>query len=314
MIRCLITPLEACEVWADLRPELGDAIEPVCTQGLVDDPVRLAGLLAQVDAAILGVERVNDAVLSDARRLKVISRFGVGVDAIDCEALRRRGIRLANTPGAMRDAVARLALTFALAMSYHLPAHAAAFARGAWRRIPNRAPEETTIGVIGMGATGTAFAALARAVGFRVLGYRRSRAEETTIPMAADLGAVVDAADLLSLHLPLTAETQGIVNAAFLARCRGKGLINTARGGLVDETALLAALDAGTLLYYATDVFAREPAEGLSLTLARHPAVLATPHVAAMDRVTARAMLRRAAMNALACVRGDHAAVHAYVV
>jgi D-3-phosphoglycerate dehydrogenase len=284
------------------------------TYGQVQDPRKLADLLVRVDAAVLGVERVDAAVLDAAARLKIISRFGVGFDAIDLEALKRKGIRLAITRGCMGAAVARQTLAFLLSITFNLLDHNRRLKQGRWERFPNRSCSEMTLGVVGMGEVGGEVACLARALGYTVVAYSRSRSNVEGVSFAGSPRELILNSDVVSLHLRLTAETREMVSGEVLNWLTGKSLINTARGGLVSEIQVLEALNAGRLCYYATDVFESEPIQGISQELARHERVICTPHVAAMDPATAGRMLRRALENATNCLGGLHGEVNSYVL
>lgn len=317
MTKILVTPLEACNAWEGMREELGSLrpdAEVVLTHGQVDDESRLADLLAQVDGAILGLERVDAKALSGATALRVISRFGVGYDAIDLEVLRERHIRLAITRGTQHPAVARQTIAFLLAITFNLPGHARRMRSGEWLRVPNMSCGDTTIGIVGMGAVGREVAALAGALGFRVLAYSRSPFSVEHAAAAASLKELIERSDVVILNVALNAETRGLISGEVLSWLAGKSLINTARGAIVSEPDVLRALDSGELSCYAADVFREEPLSGISQDLAKHDRVLCTPHVGAMDPATARLMLRRAFENAINCLAGADDKVEAYVL
>jgi phosphoglycerate dehydrogenase-like enzyme len=311
-MRLLVTPREACARLDMAREWVPREVEFLPTDRPVQDRDQLRRLLASVDGAVLDVEHVDAEVLPETARLGVISRFGVGYDAISVPVLQARGVSLCNTPGVMADAVARQALALALALVFRITEHDRALKAGRWTRKPNLSVPGTTLGVVGLGAIGSAVARLADAIGFRVLAYSRT-ARLDGVAVVGDLDELIGRSDLISLHLALRPETAGIIGWDRLATMRGKYLINTARGGLVDEAAVCRALDEGLLAGYATDVFGREPVEGESARLAAHPGVVACPHVAAYDDATAEAMLRRSVMNAVHCLQGEHDRVNAYV-
>lgn len=312
-LRLLITPPEASRAWAELELPRGSEIEALHTHGQVLDSERLGALLANVDAAILGVERVDWHVLARATALKAISRFGVGVDAIELEALRDRGIRLMNTPGCMTEAVARQALAFILAVSYRFHRHDRALKRGVWQRASNASVGETSVGVVGLGRVGREVVRLLRAIGFRIATFSASSCLPD-VPAVASLDELIRDSDIITLHLPMREDTRHVMGGERIAGLTGRSLVNTARGALVDEVALLAGLRAGQIECYATDVFEQEPVVGVSAELAAHDRVIATPHVGAMDAATARAMMARARDNVINCLAGRHANVDSYVV
>jgi phosphoglycerate dehydrogenase-like enzyme len=310
--RVLVTPIEACRALLEAPLSLSMPAEMIPTGGEVHEPERLAALLGQVDAAVLGVERVTANTLVRANGLRVISRFGVGYDAIDLDALRTRGIRLTNTPGCMAAAVARQATAFLLAIAYNLHRHDRALKAGRWDRMPN-ASSDLRVGVVGLGHAGREFARLSTAFGFQTLTWSR-RSRLPSLPAADSLETLLRSSDVVSLHLSLTPETRSLIGERELGWMDGKALINTSRGAIVDESAVLAALNRGRLTTYATDVFVSEPPSGMSAQIAAHDNVMATPHVAAMDTVTARQMLVRAVSNAVNCLSKHDADVQAYVL
>lgn len=311
-MRLLVTPREACLRLPLARDWTSGDVEFVPTEGPVTDRAQLRKYLASVDGAILDVEQVDGEVLQEALSLRVVSRFGVGYDAISVPALQARSISLCNTPGVMADAVARRALALGLSLAYRISEHDRSLKQGRWLQMSNLSVPETVFGVVGLGAIGSATARLASAIGFRVLAFSRT-VRLDRIDVVKDLDTLIARSDLISLHLALRPETTAIMGWDQLVTMRGKYLINTARGGLVDESAVCRALDEGILAGYATDVFKREPVEGDSARLAAHPKVVACPHVGANDEATARAMLKRSVLNAVHCLRGQHDRVQAYV-
>ena len=311
--RLLVTPQEACGSLGLLPTALLEGVDLAATGGRIEETERLVSLLQDRDAVVLDLERITPAVLARCPRLRVLSRFGEGCDAIDLEAARAHGVRVARTRGVAAAAVAQHALTLLLALTHRVTAHDRRLKQGRWQREPNGDAGALTVGIAGYGAIGGALASLASAVGFQVVVFTR-REGALAHPRAESLDALVDQSDIVSLHLPLTPQTQGIISEAVIRKLRGKCLVNTARGGLVDEAALLRALEAGTVAGYAADVFAQEPPRGVSEALVRHPRVIASPHVAALDPGTAARMTVRAVENALFALRGAHERVNAYVV
>jgi D-3-phosphoglycerate dehydrogenase len=263
----------------------------------------LRALVAGVDGLILGLDRCDAAVIAAADALKVISRVGVGVDEVDLAAARARGIAVTTTPGANSDAVAELTIGFMFALARQLPRVANAAARGVWLRPTGYELGGKTLGVVGLGAIGRGVARRAAALGMRVMGYDpiAPHVPEVTRTPLADLLAE---SDVVSLHVPLTPETRNLIDAAALAAMRdGAALINTARGGLVDEAALYTALKSGKLSGAAFDAFVDEPPEGSPLLTLEN--FIAAPHIGATTRESAFKMSLMAAENCLAVLRGE---------
>ncbi len=295
----------------DLLPLLGEGVEllPSASES-PEDPWRAIGA---ADAVIASSRlRYDRAMMERAPRLRVIARTGIGVDNVEIGEATRRGIAVCNTPDAPSQSTAEHAIAMLLALAKGLrPAHQA-LARGERRDFfaTHRGIElkGRTLGLIGLGRIGALVAGLAKALGMRALAYDpfidAARCAALGAEHAPTLDAALAASDAVSLHMPLTDATRGIIGAAQLALMRpGALLINCARGGLVDEAALLAALQSGRLGGAALDVFASEPPPADHPLLLRDD-VIATPHVAPAT-VEGRARLWRDAIaNALAVLAG----------
>jgi D-3-phosphoglycerate dehydrogenase / 2-oxoglutarate reductase len=247
-------------------------------------PEEVAAQAGGADVLINQYVPITAAVLDALPRCRLVVRYGVGVDNVDLQAATERGVWVANVPDYGRDEVADHTLALALAMLRGVVALDRSVRDGTWDLDPARPLRRLatlTWGVVGCGAIGRAVARRAAGLGMRVLGYDlptvRSEAPIERVP----LEGLLEAADLVSLHAALTPDTHHLVGAAALARMRPTAhLVNTARGGLVEEAALLAALDAGALAGAALDVLEHEPPDELGWKLARHPRVVVTPHAA----------------------------------
>lgn len=267
--------------------------------------------LDQFDALIVrGQTRVTAAVLESGRpRLKLVGRAGVGVDNIDLSAAASQGILVVNAPRAATIAVAELALGLMLSLARSLPTADSSMAAGKWDKSQFIGSElyEKTLGVIGMGQIGAAVAQRASALGMDVLGYDpllKAPLIEERGARAVDLDELLASSHFVTLHIPLTDNTRGLISADTLAKMRpGSFLISTARGGVIDEADLLNALEHGPLAGAALDVFSEEPPSDLDLI--RHPRVVSTPHIGAQ---TQEAQIRVAvdiASEILAGLRGE---------
>jgi phosphoglycerate dehydrogenase-like enzyme len=212
---------------------------------------------------IVGVDPVSAAVL-DAGPLQVVVRFGSGTDNVDLEAARRRGVRVAATPGANARSVAELAIGLLLALARHLVLHDREVRSGSWSRHTGIELAGRRLGVVGYGAVGRQVAGIARAIGMEVAAAD-PMVREADVPLV-DLETLLAASDAVTLHAPLADDTRGMIGAAELGRMQRQALlINTSRGGLVDERALAEALAAGRIRGAAFDTFEREPPEGSRL-------------------------------------------------
>jgi D-3-phosphoglycerate dehydrogenase len=255
-----------------------------------DVDVELNGELAEKIGAYDGIvirsaTKLTAEVLERADRLKVIGRAGVGVDNVDVETATRRGVVVANAPESTVVSAAEHTIGLLVALSRNIPQAHAALKEGRWerKRYGGIELEGKTLGVLGFGRIGQQVARRALGLGMRVVAYDPFVAKERFRELGADRVESPDdvyaAADFITLHLPLTDETRGSINAQAFERMRdGARLVNAARGELVDEAALLDALRSGKLAAAALDVFSAEPYEGPLLELDN---VVVTPHLAA---------------------------------
>jgi D-3-phosphoglycerate dehydrogenase len=247
-------------------------------------PEEVAARAGDADVLINQYVPITAAVLDALPRCRLVVRYGVGVDNVDLEAATERGVWVANVPDYGRDEVADHTLALAMALLRGVVALDRSVRDGTWDLEPARPLRRLatlTWGVVGCGAIGTAVARRAAGLGMRVLGHDLATVRSEAPIQRVPLEELLEEADLVSLHAALTPDTHHLVGAAALARMRPTAhLVNTARGGLVEEAALLAALDAGALAGAALDVLQHEPPDELGWRLARHPRVVATPHAA----------------------------------
>ena len=250
---------------------------------------------------------VTAAVMDAAPGLRVIARHGVGVDDVDVAEAQRRGIVVTRAPGSNTQAVAEHTMALLLALAKDLPLLSAQVAGGSWRKAETRVRDVAglRLGLVGCGAIGQAVARLAAAFGMTVAAYDPALPDGAGIAPTADLHALLARSDVLSLHLPLLPATRRLIGAAELAALPlGAIVLNTARGGLIDEAALLEALEAGHLAGAGLDVFEDEPPPDRH-PLRRHPRVICTPHVAGVTDGSLVNMGVMAAECIVAVLRGD---------
>jgi (S)-sulfolactate dehydrogenase len=262
-------------------------------ENLVERRGELKAQLAGAHALIVrNRTRVDADLLGCAPLLRVVGRLGVGLDNIDVEACAARGIEVIPAAGANTRAVAEYVLGAALLLLRGAYGSTAAVAAGEWPRAAlanGREIAGKTLGIVGFGAIGRAVAALAQATSMRTIGCDAAIAPDAPDWASGGVEArpfddVLALSDVVTLHVPLTGATRGMLDAQRLARMKpGAILINTSRGGIVDETALAAALRSGRLGGAALDVFAAEPLPKGSV-FAGCPNVLLTPHVAGLTR------------------------------
>ncbi len=270
----------------------------------------LITILPEYDALVVRSEtKVTAEVLAAGTKLQVVTRAGVGTDNIDVAAATARGILVLNTPGPNAIAAAEHTLAVTLALLRHVARADASLRAGKWERKSFVGHElyRKTLGVVGLGRIGREITIRARAFGMDVMiydPYVSAATAEALGATSAPLDTVLAQADIVTLHLPLLPETRGIIGARELALMRpGSFLINCARGGLVDETALYAALSSGRLAGAGLDVFEQEPpVDSPLLTL---PNVVVTPHLAASSVEAQEGVGIVAAETTLAALRGE---------
>jgi D-3-phosphoglycerate dehydrogenase / 2-oxoglutarate reductase len=263
---------------------------------------QLAPLAADADALLLGLDRCDASVFAAAPRLRVVSRFGAGVDTVDLEAAARHGVTVTTTPYANTIAVAELTLGLLLTLARDLPTAIATARAGGWARSPGWELDGKTLGLVGLGRIGRAVAARAAAFGMHVIGHDPYVDDVPTVA-SVSLDELWATSDAVSLHLGLDPRTRHLVDGAALARMKPSAvLINTSRGGLVDEAALAEALRKGTIAAAAADAFDREPP--VDSPLLELPNFVPTPHLGAATREAARRMGEAAARNVVAVLTG----------
>lgn len=253
-------------------------------------------------AIIVRYSKVGPAAMDAAPALKVISKHGSGTDTIDKVAAKERGIEVVAAVGANAAAVAEQALALLLACAKSVPQLNERMHAGHWDKATHKSLElgGRTIGLIGLGAIGLRFAKMVDALGMRVLGFDPFAKNLPDFVQPADLETIWRESDAISLHCPLTDDNRGLLGAETLARCkRGVIVVNTARGGLIDEAALLAAVQSGQVRMAGLDSFAVEP------MTAGHPfqhqqGFILSPHIGGVTSDAYVNMGLGAARNALA--------------
>ena len=289
--------------------EAGYAVH--CTSGYPGEAELLAAIREHRPVAILHRQGRIDGTIMDASAptLRVVARHGAGIDGIDIAAARTRNLTVTRAAGANSRSVAEHAMALMLTMLKDLPAVTTGMRDGLWEKTSRmtRDIDGMTLGLVGYGAIGTKVARMASAFGMRVLAYD-PLLPAGPLPEPAErvetLPELLRQAEVLSLHCPLEAETRGLIGAEALALLpKGAILVHTARGGIVDQDALLAALESGQLSWAGVDVFAAEPLEEGS-PLRAHPRIVPTPHLAANTPRGATGMACGAAESIIAVLAG----------
>ncbi|MEM9038457.1 MAG: D-glycerate dehydrogenase [Actinomycetota bacterium] len=278
------------------------------------DASERAAVLADATAAVtLLTDRVDDAFLDEAPHLRIVANVAVGFDNVDVAACAARGVVVTNTPGVLTDATADLTLALLLAVTRRVGEGERLIRSGApWSwgmfMMLGRGLRDRRLGIVGMGAIGTAVAERARAFGMRVAYHNRSAVDaEVADRLGAerlDLDELFATSDVVSLHCPHTPETHHLVDARRLASMRDDAyLVNTARGPVVDEAALVAALDGGQIAGAALDVYENEPE--VHPGLVDRDDVVLLPHLGSATIETRDAMSDLAARNVVAVLAGE---------
>jgi D-3-phosphoglycerate dehydrogenase len=234
--------------------------------------------------------KVTRKVMEAARNLRVVGRAGVGVDNVDVEAATQRGVVVMNTPAGNTLSTAELSFAMILSLARKIPQAAASMAAGKWDRKEFSGIElaRKTLGVLGAGRIGTEVAKRALAFGMKVIAYdpflTEARAQTLGIELAADLDAVYRAADFITVHMPVTDQTKGMLNAEAFAKMKPNvRIVNCARGEIIVECDLIAALDSKKVAAAALDVFAVEPLPA-DHPFRKHPGIVLTPHLGASTK------------------------------
>lgn len=288
------------------RVEIGETPTGLGREGIrerIGDKQALVSLLS---------DRIDESVLDAAKELRVIANYAVGVDNIDLEACRRRGIVVTNTPGVLTDATADLAMALLLSTARRIVEADALARSGEWK---GWAPTEmlgmrvssATIGIIGFGRIGRAMAKRAAGFGMRVLYNQRRRAsledERAVGASYVTLDELVRTSDIVSLHCPLTDETRGLLSRERLfAMKKGAIVVNTARGACIDEQALIEAIATGHLGGAGLDVFEKEPF--IPAELRALDRVVLAPHIGSADEPTRAEMARMCVSAVLDVLEG----------
>jgi len=288
---------------------LCESAEVVDRAGISAD--ELLNIVGDYDALIVrGRTKVTPVVLDAATNLKVVGRAGVGVDNIDLNAARQQGVKVVNSPIATTLAVAELTMALLLGMVRDIPRGDSAMKNGKWLKKEMEGTElyNKTLGIVGFGRIGQAVVKRARAFDMDIVVVCDPFVDCDIVTEAGckpvSLGELLETSDIISLHIPLNNNTRSLIGREQIALMKdGVRLINTSRGGVIDEEALLEALESGKVSGAALDVFSSEP-PGLT-PLVSHPGVVASPHIGAQ---TMESQLRAAfdiSTEVLAALRGD---------
>lgn len=262
---------------------------------------------ADADAAIVAFNPMTEAVFSALPNLKVVTKHGVGVDNIDLAAAKRHGVSVTNVPAANRHAVADFTFALLLSLARDLPRVDAATRAGEWPRCFGRDVHSMTLGIVGIGSIGQAVAKRASGFEMRVIAYDPFAKPEAVAALGVelvDLDTLCREADFVTLHVGLSEQTHHLINAERLAMMKPTAmLINAARGGIVDESALFDALDAKRLAGAAIDAFEQEPLTESPLYALDN--VIVSAHIAGYTENALTTLSTTCVEDVLAVLRGD---------
>jgi D-3-phosphoglycerate dehydrogenase len=266
--------------------------------------------IANFDAIIIRSRtKVTRELLDAASKLKVIGRAGVGVDNIDINVAKEKGITVVNAASSTTTAVAELTIGLIFALARQIPRADASLKNGEWLKKELMGVElfGKNLGIIGFGRIGSTVGQMAAAVGMRIIACCDFNIPETIRIIGGELMMmedIIEKADFIAVHTPLTEKTHGLINKETIARMKdGVYLISTARGGIIDETALLEALNSGKVAGAALDVFENEPPTNMELI--KHPHLIATPHMAGQTAEAQKRASADIAREVLAALKGE---------
>ncbi len=277
-----------CDQVHELAKEILEAEGFEVTEAGTLNEEELSKIIGDYDAAITrGSTKRTRKVFENAKKLKILVRAGVGLDNIDLEAAKEYNIKVFNTPRALVGSVAELVIGLILTALRRIHEADRKMKQGLWakKELVGQTLENKTVGVIGMGRIGTRVAELLKAFGANVIGNDVDRNRVLSLGYEyRELDDLVKEADIITIHVPLTPKTRGLIDAEKMEKMKdGVIIVNTSRGAVIDERALLEYLDRGKIAYAALDVFSVEPPfdDPVLDKLAKHPRVIATPHIGA---------------------------------
>lgn len=292
-------------VKAELEASVGKVIYNPNSRPLTSS--ELASMIGDTDGLIAGLDTINEEVIKAATNLKVIARYGVGYEKVDLAAATSKRIIVTNTPGANASSVAELTIGFMLALARDLINLDKSVRNGEWRRHEGMSIRGKTIGLVGLGAIGTEVAKRLFTFDCKLIGYDPYTSQEHAKKLGVklvDLQTLAGEADIISLHAPVNPNTTNMIDDGFLIGVkRGAILINTARGQLINEGALIRALETGQIAKVALDAFAEEPLKPGN-SLLNFPQVLLTPHIGAHTDDAVSTMSRVALDCCLSALKG----------
>lgn len=308
--RILVTPTSYGRYDKKLKTNLEKMVKEVIynIKGRPLSAGDLVPMIGEFDGMIAGLDEINNSVISRAKNLKVISRYGSGYDRVDIKAAKKAGIYITNTPGANSTSVAELTIGLAIVTARSIPFANKETKKGEWPRLKGITLQGKVFGLIGLGNIGKEVVLRLKGFDCKLVAYdpnRNPEFEKEHNVEYCSLDELLARSDFVSLHIPVAPKTSGIVNRKFLGKMKkGSILINTSRGELVDESALYKSLKSGHLRAAALDVFIKEPPEPDNPLLSLNQ-VIVTPHIGAGTDMAASEMGRIAMEDCIAVLKGE---------
>ena len=266
----------------------------------------LLDVIEDVDGYIAGTDQVTAKVIEKAKKLKIISRYGAGVDSVDLAAAKAKGIPVTNTPGANSQAVAELAFGHMLSLARKSEYQSKMLQDGTWVNVIGKQLLGKTVGILGFGNIGRRFAKMARGLDMQILAYDpflNKEFIEANQAKCCTLDEIYAQADVITVHLPLTAQTKHMINAEAIAKMKdGVILINTARGGILDEEAVYEGIESGKVWGVGLDAYEKEPPMGSKLFHLDN--VVSTPHAGAHTNEAVENMANMSVDNLITVLSG----------
>ncbi len=297
---------DGVEEMRDLLDEHGIGVDFPEVPGQALSEPDLLGVIGQYDGMLAGDDELSRAVIEAGSRLKVIAKWGVGVDAIDLQAAADRGVAVLNTPGVFGDELADYAMGYLILIARQQHVVDREVRAGHWHKPRGHSLADRTLGIVGLGFAGSALGTRARAMRMNVIGTD-PLLEHDRVPRGVEpvgLEELLSRSDAVSLHLPLIPETESLISKSAVAAMRpGVWLVNTSRGRLIDEEALLAGLDSGQIGAAALDVFREEPLPS-DHPLLTYPQVILGSHNGSNTHEAVERTTRRAVENLIAGLEG----------
>ena len=296
------TQLQDRDDWGFVKTLRGAGHEVSFTKKDLElEPEIVIPFVKDADAVIAGSEPYTPEVIEACGNLQAISRTGVGYDAVNVEAATRKGILVTTTPGQNHEAVADMTMTHILSLARDLLGFHRIMSTGRWVRHLVQSPRDSVLGVVGLGRIGKAVVKRAKTFGFNILGYEKLDVGEFAREHGVELVSLeelLQRSDFVTLHVPLSDDTWYMINEDRLALMKNTAcIVNTARGPLIKEAALVEALRSGQIAGAGLDVFEAEPPEGSPLLSMEN--VTCSPHIAGLDLEATQGMAQMAAETIL---------------